>query len=200
VLIWEFLLAAVISEITPGPNMGYLAILAMSRGRRIGFAAVAGVTLGLLLNGLAAALGVAALIIASPPLYGLLRWGGVLFLLYLAWEAWRTPVTTTGSADDGPATFGRGLLTNLLNPKAAMFYVAVLPHFTDPARPLLTQTLVLTGLHVAVATLIHAVIVTFASQARGLFADPVREQRLRRVLAAALAGIALWFLFETRAA
>jgi threonine/homoserine/homoserine lactone efflux protein len=197
--VWEFLLAALVSEITPGPNMGYLAILAMSRGRRIGYAAVAGVALGLALNGLAAALGVAALIMASPALYEALRWGGVLFLLFIAWEAWRTPVSATATAADLPATFRRGLVTNLLNPKAALFYVAVLPHFTDAARPLLPQTLGLTVLHVGVATLVHAAIVTFAAQATGLFADPARERLLRRVLAMALAAIALWFLAETRA-
>ncbi len=167
--------------------MGYLAILAMSRGRRIGFAAVAGVTLVLLLNGLAARWrgGVGHRLAAALRSAAL---GGVLFLLYLAWEAWRTPVTTTGSADDGPPPpSGAGCSPTCSIPRPPMFYVAVLPHFTDPAQPLLTQTLVLPGCNVAVATLIHAVIVTFASQTRGLFADPVREQRLRRVLAAALA-------------
>jgi threonine/homoserine/homoserine lactone efflux protein len=193
----EFLIAAVISEITPGPNMGYLAILAASRGRGVGLAAVAGVALGLMLNGLAAALGVAALIIASPAAFEALRWGGVAFLLYLAWDAWRTP---TAAGDDGAqslSSFARGLMTNLLNPKAAMFYVAVLPRFMDPSRTPLPQSLTLTALHVLVATIVHAGIVIFAAQSRRFFAEPALERRVRRALAALLALVALWFLWET---
>lgn len=195
--LWEFLLAAILSEITPGPNMGYLAILAASRGRRIGLAAVAGVALGLVLNGLAAALGVAALIVASPVAFGFLRWGGVAFLLYLAWEAWRTPTDGVDGEADMPASFWRGFFTNLLNPKAALFYVAVLPHFIDPQAAFLPQTLGLTILHVGVATFAHAGIVVFAAQAHRLFNDPVREKLIRRVLAVALALVAIWFLIES---
>jgi threonine/homoserine/homoserine lactone efflux protein len=197
VRLWEFLLASIVSEITPGPNMGYLAILAASRGRGVGLAAVAGVALGLALNGLMAALGVAALIIASPAAFALLRWGGAAFLLYLALDAWRTPTGGGGHAADMPASFGRGLLTNLLNPKAAVFYVAVLPRFMEAGGPPLPQSLTLTALHVAVATAVHAGIVLFAAQSRRLFEEPAREQRVRRLLAALLAAVALWFLWET---
>lgn len=196
--VWEFLLAAIISEITPGPNMGYLAILAASRGRGIGMAAVAGVALGLAINGLAAALGVAALLVASPEAFQALRWGGVLFLFYLAWDAWRSEPGASDDASGMPASFGRGLLTNLLNPKAAMFYVAVLPHFVDPARAVLPQSLFLTFLHVSVATIIHSGIVVFSAASRRLFEEPDLERKVRRTLAAALACVALWFLWETR--
>jgi threonine/homoserine/homoserine lactone efflux protein len=195
--LWEFLIAAIVSEVTPGPNMGYLAILAASYGKRIGLAAVAGVAVGLALNGLAAALGVAALVVASPAAFAALRWGGVAFLLYLAWDAWRSPAGAGGGGAGMPSSFGRGLLTNLLNPKAAMFYVAVLPRFIDPARSLLPQSLTLTALHVLVATIIHAAIVIFAAQSRRLFDDPVREQAVRRALALLLGAVAVWFLLET---
>jgi threonine/homoserine/homoserine lactone efflux protein len=198
VRLWEFLMAALISEITPGPNMGYLAILAASRGRRVGLAAVAGVALGLALNGLAAALGVAALVIASPGAFAILRWAGAIFLIYLAWDAWRTPVARIDSDTAMPSSFGRGLMTNLLNPKAALFYVAVLPRFIDPLQASLPQSLALTALHVLIATVVHAAIVIFAAQSRRLFADPAREQRVRRALALLLAGMAVWFLVETR--
>lgn len=193
----EFLIAAVISEITPGPNMGYLAILAAARGRRLGMAAVAGVAVGLALNGIAAALGVAALVLASPAAFQALRWGGVLFLVYLAWDAWRTPPGSGHEGSSMPASFGRGLMTNLLNPKAALFYVAVLPHFVDPARTVLPQSLLLTGLHVLVATGVHSAIVIFSAESRRFFEEPALEQRVRRTLAVLLALVAVWFLFET---
>jgi threonine/homoserine/homoserine lactone efflux protein len=192
-----FLIAAVISEITPGPNMGYLAVLAASRGRRIGLAAVAGVALGLALNGLAAALGLAAVVAATPAALTLLRWAGALFLLYLAWEAWTTPAKAGDEASDLGGAFGRGLLTNLLNPKAAAFYLTVVPRFVDPAMPILPQSLLLTALHVLVATLVHAAIVIFAARSRRLFEDPAREAPLRKALALLLAAVAVWFLVET---
>src|SRR5689334_24691234 len=85
-----FALTCLIVEITPGPNMAYLAALSLSRGAAMGLAAVAGVALGLSVYGVAAAFGVAAIIENSPILYEALRWAGVLYLLWLAWEAWST--------------------------------------------------------------------------------------------------------------
>src|ERR1700754_3707386 len=83
-----FALTSLVIEITPGPNMTYLAALSLSSGMRTGFAAVAGIALGLMTYGVIAAFGLAAVIDNSPLLYGVLRWGGVAFLLWLAWEAW----------------------------------------------------------------------------------------------------------------
>src|SRR6478672_11659953 len=85
-----FALTCTIIEITPGPNMAWLAALSLSRGWRVGLAAVAGVALGLSAYGIAAALGVAAVIENSAFLYEILRWGGVAYLLWLAWDAWST--------------------------------------------------------------------------------------------------------------
>ena len=129
-----FALTALIIEITPGPNMTYLAALSLSSGMRTGFAAVAGIAIGLATYGIVAALGLAAVIDNSPLLYGLLRWGGVAYLLWLAWEAWSSERETSPDATAGPdgepwIAFRRGLVTNLLNPKAAVFYIAVLPEF-----------------------------------------------------------------------
>jgi threonine/homoserine/homoserine lactone efflux protein len=70
-----FALTALVIEITPGPNMTYLAALSLTSGRRTGFAAVAGIALGLATYGIVAALGLAAVIDNSPLLYGILRWG-----------------------------------------------------------------------------------------------------------------------------
>ena len=98
-----FALTALIIEITPGPNMTYLAALSLSNGARTGFAAVAGIALGLLTYGVIAAFGLAAVIDNSPLLYGLLRWGGVIYLLWLAWESWTEEWQSTA------ATSGHGL-------------------------------------------------------------------------------------------
>ena len=84
-----FAVTCLLLELTPGPNKAYLALLSAGKGRRAGFAATLGVALGLLVVGLAAALGLTALIASSRTLYEALRWGGVLYLLWLAYEGWR---------------------------------------------------------------------------------------------------------------
>jgi threonine/homoserine/homoserine lactone efflux protein len=198
-----FVIASVLIELTPGPNMLYLTIVAATDGRRAGMATVAGVALGLGLVGVAAAYGLAAAITAVPLLRWALRWGGVAFLLWLAWDGWRA----AGMGEAGPMTpaapllsrFRRGLVANLLNPKAALFYIAVLPGFVVPGGPVMPQVLFLTALYVAIATAIHAAIVAMAGSFRRWLEDPVREGRLRRILSAGLALVALWFAWETRA-
>jgi len=163
---------------------------------------VAGVALGLSAYGIAAALGVAALIENSTFLYDALRWGGVVYLLWLAWDAWSTaddigPETGSGNHERRSA-FRRGLITNLLNPKAAVFYIAVLPDFVTPhATGIVVQTLTLSAIYVTIATAIHALIVISASRLREFVDDPVRLRPIRRILAAALAGVAIWLAWST---
>lgn len=195
-----FLWTALIIELTPGPNMTYLAVLSLSEGRKAGFTAVAGVATGLLIVGLLSALGLATLIAQSPQLYQALRWTGVAYLFWLAFELWR------GEPDGGKGLaeaqslrtyFRRGLITNLLNPKAAIFYVAVLPPFIDPNRPILSQTLALSLTYVAVATAVHLGIVAAAAQARPWLSDRGDIQRVRAALALSVVGIALWLAWAT---
>jgi threonine/homoserine/homoserine lactone efflux protein len=198
-----FALTALIIEITPGPNMTYLAALSLSGGMRTGFAAIAGIAIGLLTYGIVAALGLAAVIDNSPLLYGLLRWGGVAYLLWLAWEAWSSERETSPDATDGPdgepwIAFRRGLITNLLNPKAAVFYVAVLPEFIRPgAGSVMSQTLALSAVYVTIATAIHAGIVALAGSLQSMVAASNSRRMVRRLLALALVIIAVWFALAT---
>ncbi|PPB82167.1 threonine/homoserine/homoserine lactone efflux protein [Albidovulum inexpectatum] len=195
-----FIVTSIVIELTPGPNMGWLAIVAAGEGRRLGYAAVAGVALGLSIVGLGAAFGLAALITASPILYEMLRWGGVAFLLYLAWEGWQRDDRAEEPLPDSARTilyFRRGLIANLLNPKAAMFFIAVLPGFVPPQGSVLAATVMLSMIYVAVATAIHAAIVTLAGAARPLLENPDKRLVVRRVLAILLAVIAVWFAWST---
>ena len=198
-----FALTALIIEITPGPNMTYLAALSLSGGMRTGFAAVAGIAIGLMTYGVVATLGLAAVIDNSPLLYGLLRWGGVAYLLWLAWQAWSSERETSPDATDGPdgepwIAFRRGLITNLLNPKAAVFYVAVLPEFIRPgAGSVTSQTLALGAVYVTIATAIHAGIVVLAGSLQSMVAASNSRRLVRRLLALALVIIAVWFALAT---
>ena len=191
----EFLIAAMVMEITPGPNMTWLALLSAREGRVAGFHAVAGIATGLTVLAIFAAIGAAALITTWPLHYTALRWGGVLFLLFLAWEAW------IGEKDDANAVepgrqFRRGLIVNLLNPKAAAVFIVMIPGFAGsdaPAGALIAMTLT----YLAIATLAHVLIVAFAGSFERALADPRRERIVRRIFALALAGVAIWFAFGT---
>lgn len=203
---WETLLTfaatCLVIELTPGPNMAYLAVLSADRGRRAGFAATAGVALGLLLIGLASALGVTAIIANSSWLYEALRWGGTLYLFWLAWEGWRGEKETSPGRSEAAwpdsRFFVRGLVTNLLNPKAGLFYIAMLPTFLDSSKPLVWQAVTLSVVYVAIATSVHAAIVFLADAARPWLAQERRSAIARRVLSVLLAGIAIWLFWETR--
>lgn len=196
-----FALTAFIIELTPGPNMAYLAALSLSQGMKAGLAAVAGIAFGLSVYGIAAALGLTAIIDSSRLLYELLRWAGVAYLLWLAWEGWTRERETQTQAEEQhrpwPA-FRRGLLTNLLNPKAAVFYVAMLPEFIrDDGRTVLMQTVILSSVYVGIATAVHAAIVIMAGSLQDVVSTADRRLRVRRALALVLVAIAIWFAFST---
>lgn len=196
-----FLVAVLLIELTPGPNMGYLAALSASQGIAAGFKAVLGVTAGLAFYMLLAVLGIAEAIAAAPFVYGLLRWAGVFYLLYLAWEAWRgASETSPGHAKDvDHAPFWRGLIANVLNPKALVFYVALLPGFVAADHAAFwVQALVLGSLHLAVSLLVHSGIVLGAARAGAVIARSRNAVTVRRALAIGIVVIALWLAWETR--
>src|SRR3954470_11519731 len=127
-----FILTSLIIEMTPGPNMAYLAVLGASRGRIAGFSAVLGVALGLALLGVAVGLGGGSLVLSNRFAYESLRWAGALYLCWLAFDSWRDsrqPIETIPVSQSYLVHFRRGFVANLLNPKAALFFIAVVPEF-----------------------------------------------------------------------
>lgn len=203
--IFPYLLTCLLIELTPGPNMGFLALVAATKGRRLGLYTVAGITLGLLIVGLLAAIGVSTLIERSNFLYEALRFGGGAYLLWIALQQWREADRVfqdlTPSAAEIRQYFRHGLTVNLLNPKAAIFYIAILPTYlhtdSNSAGSTLFEAVWLTGLYVGVATLIHLLIVVFA----GTLQPVLHKDRLRkntaRTFALLLAVVAVWMVLKT---
>ncbi len=193
----SFLMAAAAMEFTPGPNMAWLALLAASAGRAAGLAAVAGIALGLALQGLAAALGVAALMAAWPDLAVALHLAGVGYLVWLAIGSWRDAARPEhhlpGGGEGATTGFRHGLVSNLLNPKAAVFFVAVLPGFL-PGAPALAGTLLLSAVYLAIASAVHLGIVLAAGAVRPWLEDPAVSARLHRVQAVVLLAVAAWLV------
>jgi len=199
------LLAILLLELTPGPNMAYLATLALARGRAAGLIATGGVAFGLAVHAMVAGLGAGVLIQQYPLLYDLLRWRGVGYLLYLAWEGWQTEKEISPERVDlatvaGPL-FVRGVLSNVFNPKSILFLVSVLPSFvaTGPGAPSLpTQMAVFGSLYVAIATTVHGTIVVLAAQLRPWLVEGPRQLVVRRTLSVVLALVAIWLAWTTR--
>lgn len=200
-----FVLAVLLLELTPGPNMAYLATLAVSRGRTAGFVGTIGVACGLAVHALVTGLGAGVLIQQYPLLYDVLRWIGVGYLLYLAWEGWRNEKETSPERTDlsliaGPL-FLRGFLSNVFNPKSILFFLSVLPSFLGTgatAPPVATQMAVFGTIYVGIATAVHGTIVALAAQLRPLLVQGPRQQSVRRVLSVVLAFVAIWLAWTTR--
>lgn len=170
-----FTLLAVVVTVTPGLDTVLVLRQALRGGRRTAFAAAAGICLGALLWGVAAAAGVAALFVASAVAHTVLRWAGVGFLLYLAWgylrSAWRGGVRpaepATGGLDSPREAFVKGLLTDLLNPKMAVFYLTVLPLFLPSGYAPVLVGAGLAAVHALVAFAWFTVITLTAHAVRG---------------------------------
>jgi threonine/homoserine/homoserine lactone efflux protein len=194
-----FAWTALLIELTPGPNMTWLALLSARRGATAALAAVAGVTTGLAVVGFAATLGLGPILAATPWLYELLRWSGVAYLLWLAWEGWVGDEGEVATSDDETAArlYRDGLITNLLNPKAVLFYVTVLPAFIVAERAPGPQRLTLILTYLAVATCIHLAIVFAAERAARLLGDTARRRLIGRWLSLSLVLVAGWLAITT---
>jgi len=193
-----FLIAMAAVELTPGPNMGWLAALSAQYGRAAGLRAVVGITLGLTVQLLAAATGLSTLLAELPVLYEALRWAGVAFMIYLAFEAWRDTGSVSPLNRNRAAGFWRGLVANLLNPKALVFYLVVVGQFaSDHAGPIWVQIVALGVIHLALATTIHTTIVMagdrFGQKLEAYRTAPV----VRATFALMLFGIAIWMGIST---
>jgi threonine/homoserine/homoserine lactone efflux protein len=193
--------------LTPGPNMIYLISRSLTQGPAAGIVSLGGVALGFVFYMLCAAFGITALLFAVPYAYDALRFAGAAYLLWLAWQAvkpnGRSPFQVKKLQIDSPRKlFAMGFVTNLLNPKIAMLYLALLPQFIDPAAGnVLTQSLVLGGIQTVISVGINAMIALAAgSIARFLGARPTWLLLQRRLMGTVLAGLAVKLAFEAKRA
>ncbi|GGH51001.1 membrane protein [Comamonas phosphati] len=202
---------AVVLGLSPGPDNLFVLMQAAQRGWRVGLCVVLGLCLGIVGHTAAVALGLAALVAASPMLFTAIKLCGAAYLLYLAWGAWRAPVSSAGAvqAQSGRdkltwrsalGWMGRGMVMNLTNPKVLIFFLAFLPQFADPARGSLALQVMALGCVFMLATLL-----VFGSIAcgSGLFGElllrSARAQRwLNRIAATVFGALALRLVLMQR--
>ena len=161
--------AALLMALTPGPNMIYLISRSLCQGRAAGVMSWFGVVLGFTVHMCSAALGLTALFMAVPLGYELLKIGGAIYLLWLAWQALRpgarSPFETRELMPQSPRKlFTMGMLTSILNPKVAIFYLSVLPQFITPeSGSVLGQSLFLGGTQIAISAVVNLMLTLSAA-------------------------------------
>jgi threonine/homoserine/homoserine lactone efflux protein len=174
-------------SLTPGPNMMYLASRSLSQGRRAGMISLLGTVAGFVTYLILASVGLAGAFLTARWLYWAVKLAGAAYLLYLAWQVLRPHGTAVFEARALPREaaarlFWMGMLTNLLNPKAAIMYLALIPQFIEPGRgQILTQGLLLGGIQITVSAAVNATIVLAAAAIAGVLAARppwLRAQRL----------------------
>lgn len=203
-----FALVALGMVLTPGPNMIYLLTRSITQGRRAGVISLGGVALAFLFYMLSAALGVTALLVTVPLAYRALQWAGAGYLLWMAWNAVKPGARSvlqprTDLPVDGPRRlFAMGFLTNLLNPKAAVLYLSLLPQFVEPARGhVLAQGVTLGFLQIAISVTVNFTIVMAAGSVAAWFSGRPAWLRMQRwLMAGVLTGLAVRLAFDRRPA
>ena len=184
-------------SITPGPDMLLIASRSASQGKAAGFASLAGIQLGTYCHALAAALGLSQLFVTFPVAYDVVRYIGAAYLLYLAFKTFRS----TGTALTASASMPRysrlrimqqGLLTNVLNPKMAVFVLALFPQFIDPqAGSIVVQMLLLATVLNTVGLIANGAVIIAASRIGQRVGSSQRAARwMQKILGTVFLGLA----------
>jgi threonine/homoserine/homoserine lactone efflux protein len=181
--------------LTPGPNMIYLVSRSITQGRRAGLISLTGVAVGFLCYLVLTVAGLSTVFAAAPAAFTALKIAGAAYLLYLAWKALRPG----GSSVFEPGTlppdrprklFTMGLVTNLLNPKIAVLYVALLPQFIDTKRGFVAlQSVILGSTQIVIALTVNCLIVLFAGALSAFLVARPTWLRVQKVFMGLVLGV-----------
>jgi RhtB (resistance to homoserine/threonine) family protein len=198
-----FVSVAAVLTIAPGADTALVTKFALSRGQRAALAATLGIATGCTVHATFSALGLSVILARSAAAYHTVRLVGAAYLVYLGarmlWETRGSKTPAAGAYEEAPPSpsgsalgaFGTGLLTNLLNPKVAIFYLTFLPQFVDATQPVLPQSLLLAGTHVAMGIVWLAAYARFLSLFRRVLMRPVVKRWMERATGAVLIAFGL---------
>lgn len=207
--ILTFAAAAALLTITPGLDSMYVLRTVVGSGRATGLIAGAGISLGVLAWGVATAVGLTALLLASPLAYELVQMIGAGYLFFVgARMLWRSRRRASQGVDADTVdlrvppwrAFHTGLLTNVLNPKVGVFYVTLLPQFIPHGASVLTTSLLLAGIHVALGLVWFTVIALLVGRIRHVVARAAVRRRIEQVTGVAFLGFGVRLALALRLA
>jgi threonine/homoserine/homoserine lactone efflux protein len=197
-LIILFIVAAGLLTITPGVDTAMVLRTSTSCGPRDGAAASLGICLGLLAWGVSAAFGLTALLAASEIAFTIVKWAGAAYLVYLGAKLLAKPrgaLTVDQTSLDGPdkgrrneGSFGRGFLSNILNPKVGVFYVTFLPQFIPHGVNLAGFSLLLAGIHVVITLAWFALLIALTVPLAQFLSKPRVVRNLDRLTGCVFVG------------
>ncbi|MEO6733474.1 MAG: LysE family translocator [Ferruginibacter sp.] len=198
-----FALTAFVLVITPGPNMVYLITRSVTQGRKAGLISLAGVIFGFLFHILMVAFGLSAILFAVPFVFTTLKMAGAFYLLYLAYQAIKPNSKNIFEArndlqqDKAGMLFSMGFLTNVLNPKMAVFYLSFFPQFIKPGYgSVITQCLQLGLTQMAISFTVNFLIIMGAARAARWFTNNPTWVKVQKCFTAGvLTGLAVKMTF-----
>ncbi|WP_033351826.1 LysE family translocator [Kitasatospora aureofaciens] len=195
--LWSFALVVGLLTLTPGLDTALILRTSALGRRRQAWGVVLGIQTGTLIWGTLTSAGVTALLTASQVAYEVLRWAGAAYLVWMGVGMLRKQGTESAAEQEESVEGGfghgwrRGTLTNLLNPKVGVFYVAVLPQFIPAGAPHFAAGVALTCVHVVEGVLWSTVLVGFARVLRGWLRRPAARRVMDRVTGAVVVGFGL---------
>ncbi len=203
-----FVAVAGLLVVTPGADTAVVLAQTVRGGRRAGFLASLGIASALVVHATLSSLGLSALLARSATAFTVVKLVGAAYLVFLGvrtlWSTRRRPGTQpsddrpTGDGASGMAPYRRGVLSNLLNPKIAVFFYAFLPQFLDRGSPVLPQTITLGALFVAMGLVWLSILVVAASRAISLLRRPAARRVMERVTGVVLVGFGVRLAIEAR--
>ena len=210
--IWTFVGVAALLTIIPGADMALVARSSLLDGRRPAFFTSLGICLGLCVHATASALGLSAILRVSALAYTVVKAIGAGYLVYLGIQTIRgsgrsgfthgngTPAQRDDLANRGilARSFRQGILTNVLNPKVAVFYLTFLPQFIAPGDPVLLKSLGLAGIHIAMGLVWLTLYAWFLSGFRGVLTRPRVRRTLESVTGSLLVLLGLRLAWDRR--
>lgn len=200
-----FALAAFALAATPGPDMLLVMTRSVAQGRLAGLVTLAGICAGCYFHAVIAGLSLSGVLLMAPVMFEIIRWAGAAYLLWLAWQAFRGAGGFLPPGKDAPALplgrlFRQGLLTNILNPKVALFFLALFPQFMRPdPDTAVAQALILASvLNVAGFIVNGAIILAAGRLGEWLSLRPGFVRWQNRLLGGVFAALALRLAFDKR--
>ncbi|HEX5505163.1 MAG TPA: LysE family translocator [Thermomicrobiales bacterium] len=181
-----FLAAALVLAVSPGPGLLYVLARSLRGGRRAGLASSGGTALGGLGHVVAAAFGLSAILAASALAFGVVKYVGAAYLIVLGLRTLFSQEDAHPAAPlagDARRAFRQGVVTEALNPKTALFFLAFLPQFVDPAAPAVPQFLLLGAISVALNSGADVVVALLAGPIGGRLWASARRRRGQRLVA-----------------
>jgi threonine/homoserine/homoserine lactone efflux protein len=208
--LWAFVGLAALLTIIPGADMALVTRSTLAGGRRAAFLTTLGICLGCLVHATASAFGISAILRTSALAFTIVKSVGAAYLVYIGIRAivdsWRdrrnaAALDTSGLARGGITSrraFTEGLMTNVLNPKVAIFYLTLLPQFIEPGDPVLLKSLALGGIHNLMGLVWLTIYAWFIHQFAGFLNRPTVKHALERVTGAVLIALGVRLAWEKR--